>query len=135
MYRIHRRTAVSSLLGGGAAAIASLATGRGASAAARGASDGCCLEVTLTPTSRGTRLVEFVPTGVAGGQVLCTPTSQHPDNPAISSIFAKPVCLEGVHGIELTVSYLGVPKGDLSVSLLHIGLHRPTTRPGAAATK
>lgn len=124
---LQRRHVVGTLLTGGLGGLAGLLTARPAQSAKAqtSATDVFCSELKLlpvpSPEKPTTCRVEFVPTKLRSGHVFCTLTSQDDNNPAITSLFAKPIVCDGVAGAEITIHFLDVPRGEVVLSLLHIG--------------
>ncbi|CAD76957.1 hypothetical protein-signal peptide prediction [Rhodopirellula baltica SH 1] len=124
-----RREAVGTLLTGGVGGLAGILANRPVQASDGSASvtDVFCSELTLSPqktseTKAVNQLREFVPTRVRSGHVFCTLTSQDAKNPAITSVYAAPVVRDGQPGAEITIHFLGQPRSDVNLSLLHVGV-------------
>ncbi|WP_237607228.1 hypothetical protein [Roseimaritima sediminicola] len=133
---IKRRDVMGSMLGLGAGGLAGAVMAQTAQAADRGGgasvpSEGStpnvyCGELRLSPGGTRThQLRQFVRTNVCDGHVLCTLTEQDPNNPAITAVFAAAARRDGVWGAEITVHLLAPPRGDVQLSLLHIGAAAP----------
>ncbi|WP_236621183.1 hypothetical protein [Rhodopirellula sallentina] len=120
---IQRRHVVGGLLGGVGGIASLLASGQSNAANSKDDNSAVfCSELTIPPSLDGKNQIrQFVRTNVQGGHVFCTLTEQDNENPAITSVFATPVTRKGEVGAEIAINFLGDPRGNVTMSVLHVG--------------
>jgi hypothetical protein len=123
MINLPRREAFRAVAALGAGSVAPLLASTSAPSVTIGKTPSMAwLEATVEPSpGEGRRLTRFIETGQLGGCVLCTLTRQDPGNPAVISVSAASAVKEGRRGADITVQFLGEPRGSLTLSVVHFG--------------